>query len=183
VLVTVQPLVLDFGSVDVGQTSLTPSSVTVTNLGPATSLTPTIVQPSLFSLAGNTCNTLAAAGTCIISVSFTPTHTGPAAGTLVVAGSVMVSLTGSGSPPADFTQDRSHRPRHDSGGRDGVREGDGDRDERADRFALLGIICRQHQGGPEHDDVPDGSAGSTCEERELHLRVHVQLCDCGREDG
>ncbi len=104
VLVTVQPLVLDFGSVDVGQTSLTPSSVTVTNLGPATSLTPTIVQPSLFSLAGNTCNTLAAAGTCIISVSFTPTHTGPAAGTLVVAGSVMVSLTGSGSPPADFTQ-------------------------------------------------------------------------------
>jgi len=104
VLVTVSPPVLDFGSVDVGQTSSTPSSVTVTNLGPATSLTPTIVQPSPFALAANTCNTLAAAGTCIISVSFTPDHTGPAAGTLVVAGSVMVSLTGVGSPPADFTQ-------------------------------------------------------------------------------
>ena len=104
VLVTVSPPVLDFGSVDVGQTSSTPSSVTVTNLGPATSLTPTIVQPSPFALAANTCNTLAAAGTCIISVSFTPAHTGPAAGTLVVAGSVMVSLTGVGSPPADFTQ-------------------------------------------------------------------------------
>ena len=104
VLLTVSPPVLDFGSVDVGQTSSTPYSVTVTNLGPATSLTPTIVQPSPFALAANTCNTLAAAGTCIISVSFTPTHTGLAAGTLVVAGSVMVSLTGSGSPPADFTQ-------------------------------------------------------------------------------
>jgi hypothetical protein len=49
-------------------------------------LTPTIVQPSPFALAANTCNTLAAAGTCIISVSFTPDHTGPAAGTLVVRG-------------------------------------------------------------------------------------------------
>jgi hypothetical protein len=104
VLVMVNSSALDFGSVDVGQTSTTPRSVTVTNLGPATSLTPTILQPSPFSLAGSTCTTLPASGTCTISVSFTPDHTGPAAGTLVVAGSVMVSLTGVGSPPTDFTQ-------------------------------------------------------------------------------
>ena len=104
VLVMVNSSALDFGSVDVGQTSTTPRSVTVTNLGPATSLTPQIIQPSPFSLAGSMCTTLPASGTCTISVSFTPDHTGPAAGTLVVAGSVMVSLTGVGSPPADFTQ-------------------------------------------------------------------------------
>ena len=104
VRVAVSPPVLDFGTVDVGQTSSTPSSVTVTNLGPATSLAPVIVQPSPFSLARNTCSTLPANGTCIISVVFAPMHTGPAAGTLVVAGSVSVTLSGIGSPPADFTQ-------------------------------------------------------------------------------
>jgi hypothetical protein len=104
VRVAVSPTLLDFGSVDVGSTTWVPSSVTVTNLGPATSLTPYILQPSPFSLAANTCSTLPANGTCIISVAFTPTHTGPAAGTLVVAGSVSVTLTGIGSPPSDFTQ-------------------------------------------------------------------------------
>ena len=103
VAVTASPPVLDFGSVDVGSTSSTPHSVTVTNLGPATSLTPQIIG-SAFSLAGNTCNTLPANGTCIISVSFTPTAAGPAAGTLVVTGTVMVSLAGVGVPPADFLQ-------------------------------------------------------------------------------
>jgi hypothetical protein len=104
VRVAVNPTVLYFGSVDVGSTSSAPSSVTVTNLGPATSLTPQIVPvPSPFTLAGNTCNVLPANGTCTISVSFTPTVLGPAAGTLAVAGAVMVSLNGTGTPPANFT--------------------------------------------------------------------------------
>ena len=103
VQLTVSPLILNFGSVDVGSTSSTPSSVTVTNQGPDTSLSPTIIQPSPFSLAGNTCNTLPKGGTCTISMLFTPTIVGPAAGTLVVAGSLMVSLNGTGTAPADFT--------------------------------------------------------------------------------
>jgi len=103
VSVMVNSSMLDFGSVDVGQTSTTPRSVMVTNLGPATSLSPQITGSS-FSLAANTCTALPVNGNCTISVSFTPTHAGPAAETLVVASAVMVSLSGVGSLPADFTQ-------------------------------------------------------------------------------
>ena len=100
--VTVSSPTLDLGAVDVGQTS-SPSSVTVMNLGPATWLIPQVIG-SPFSLAVNTCTPLSANGTCVISVSFTPAVAGPATGTLVVAATVMVSLTGIGIPLPDFTQ-------------------------------------------------------------------------------
>jgi len=102
VQVSASPLILDFGTVDVGKTSSKPGTVTVTNKGPATSLTPEVTGAA-FQLAASTCDTLPAGGTCTISISFTPSATGSAAGTLIVAGSVKVSLTGVGSPAGNFT--------------------------------------------------------------------------------
>jgi parallel beta-helix repeat protein len=97
--VTVAPTALNFGSVTTGSTSTT-QSVTVSN--------PTGSAASVSSIAAsgdfaetNTCgSSIAANGSCTVSVTFTPTATGARTGTLTVtAGGTTntVSLSGSGT--------------------------------------------------------------------------------------
>jgi hypothetical protein len=100
---TVLPTVLTFGTVGVGASSSS-QSVTVSNPGTAASVTGLSFAPSTgFTLASasTTCqSTLAAQGTCTVSVVFAPTTTGAQAGTLTISGSgvsaVTVTLTGTG---------------------------------------------------------------------------------------
>jgi Bacterial Ig domain/Abnormal spindle-like microcephaly-assoc'd, ASPM-SPD-2-Hydin len=96
---------LAFGNVVVGTTSGT-HTLTLHNTGTAnlTGVTVTVTAP--FSRptggAGGTCGaTVAAAGTCTINVVFSPTATGPAAGTVTITANVPVAgspvgLTGTG---------------------------------------------------------------------------------------
>jgi hypothetical protein len=105
VAVNVNPPSADFGSVVKGASSSTPTVITVTNRGVATSLSPSATGP--FAITGTTCGTLGAAGTaagtCTISLSFTPTAVGPASGTLIVTTTgVSVTLTGTGVAPGSF---------------------------------------------------------------------------------
>lgn len=94
-----------FGNQTVGTTSA-PQSLTLTNSGNA-DLSITGLQASLpFGLGNNTCgNTLAAKASCTVQLSFTPTGTGPATGSLSLTSNASgsphsVALTGSGVPVA-----------------------------------------------------------------------------------
>ncbi|MBN2575163.1 MAG: choice-of-anchor D domain-containing protein [Deltaproteobacteria bacterium] len=100
-VVVVTPSFVDFGSVVQGASSSVPSTVTVTNRGAATSLSPAATGP--FAVVSSTCGTLAALGTCTIGMSFTPVAVGPASGILTVAPGVSVTLTGKGVEQASFT--------------------------------------------------------------------------------
>ena len=103
------PGALPFGEIDGGQTS-PPQTVTVTNTGVLTSLTPT-VDVTAFVISGNTCAVPAA--TCTISVVFSPpvtTVSTPANGTLTVAPGITVSLSGTGTPPRAFSATASAIP-------------------------------------------------------------------------
>ncbi len=103
--VTLLPNPLNFGQVEAGSSVQLP--VTVDNSSstsiPITSLT--ITGP--FAIATNSCGTtaLAASADCQIQVSFNPTATGPAAGTLTLvdgAGTQSIQLTGTGeAAPTD----------------------------------------------------------------------------------
>ncbi|MGA2848541.1 MAG: choice-of-anchor D domain-containing protein [Terracidiphilus sp.] len=105
-LVTLTPAAVNFGPVALGSTS-PPFQVEAGNSGslpiPITSLT---VSPP-FAIASNSCGTsaLAAATDCQIMVSFSPTQTGAATGTLTLvdeAGTQTVALSGTGAaPPTD----------------------------------------------------------------------------------
>jgi hypothetical protein len=92
------PLV-NFGTVDVGSVSL-PQTVTVTVTGSATSLDPA-VSGAGFSISASTCAALQPAGTCTITLVFSPAAVGVASGVLTV-GTVQVALSGSGAPPVSF---------------------------------------------------------------------------------
>jgi hypothetical protein len=102
----VSPAALPFGEIDVGQAS--PAlTVTVTNTGALTALTPT-VDVAAFSITGTTCSTPAAS--CTISIVFTPPSAAVASGTLIVAPGLTVSLSGTGSTPRAFTATPSAIP-------------------------------------------------------------------------
>lgn len=97
-------------------TSLTYSGQVVTSTSPAQTLTitntgtanltvgvPVITGP--FAIAGNTCVTVIPAGTCTISITFTPTVTGGAAGSLsiptnAVGSPHLITFGGTGQAPA-----------------------------------------------------------------------------------
>lgn len=98
---TASPTALDFGSETVGSTSAA-QTVTVTNTGTSTLTTTEIELPDAY-LEQDTCvgKTLAAGGTCTISVSFDPPSTGAQDGTMVIktnvsGGQLTVALTGTG---------------------------------------------------------------------------------------
>ena len=103
----VAPTSLDFGSVTTGTTS-TSQDVTVTNTGQAdltvTGATLGGTDSGQFTITGNTCTTVVAAGTCTISVAFAPTAAAPASATLDVAHNAaaspsVVTLGGTGVLP------------------------------------------------------------------------------------
>jgi len=97
VSVAVSPPSADLGSVVKGASSSIPTSITVTNKGVATSLSPSATAP--FTVLSTTCGTLAVNGTCVINLSFTPVAVGPASGILTVTTGVTVTLTGTGLAP------------------------------------------------------------------------------------
>jgi hypothetical protein len=113
---SVSPTSLAFGSQLVGTTSA-PRTVTVTNTGTGTlNLTGIALggtNPSQYAIAGGTCptgaSTLAAGGSCTISVTFRPTGGGAKPATLNVnaafpAASVAVTLSGTGGSPIAIDQ-------------------------------------------------------------------------------
>jgi hypothetical protein len=103
--ITLSPLSVDFGPVDVGSSSTPATTVEASNGGsqPVTFTAITITGP--FSISTNGCGSgaLAAASACPVAVTFTPTQSGAAAGTLTFTGSggtQTVLLSGSGLAPA-----------------------------------------------------------------------------------
>ena len=89
---TVTPPSLNFGEIDVGQTS--PALVvTVTSAGELVAINPTVTGAG-FSITSTTCG--AATAKCTISLRFSPISAGPASGLLTVASGLTVSLSGTG---------------------------------------------------------------------------------------
>jgi hypothetical protein len=113
---SVSPTSLAFGSQLVGTTSAA-RTMTVTNTGTGTlNLTGIALggaNPSQYAIAGGTCpagaSTLAAGGSCTVSVTFKPTSAGSKPAALNVnaafpASSVAVTLTGTGGSPIAIDQ-------------------------------------------------------------------------------
>ncbi len=99
--VTVAPSALSFGSVATGTTSA-PQTVTVSNPTNAAAPVSSVSASGDFSQTNNCGSSIAADGSCTVSVKFAPTATGARTGTLTVnAGGVTntVSLTGTGTAP------------------------------------------------------------------------------------
>jgi Abnormal spindle-like microcephaly-assoc'd, ASPM-SPD-2-Hydin len=105
------PSVLDFGTVDIGQTSAQ-QAVTLTNNQGAALAINSITASGNYSQANNCPTSLAAGATCTLNVSFVPTVKGTVAGALsVVTDAALaaqpVGLTGIGSgtatPSVSFT--------------------------------------------------------------------------------
>jgi hypothetical protein len=104
---TASPSSVSFGSVTVGSTSAA-SSVTVSNPGSSAVSVSSVSVSGPFSQT-NTCgSSIAAGGSCSVSVKFAPTATGSASGTLSVASSaagspltVALSGTGTSSTPTN----------------------------------------------------------------------------------
>jgi hypothetical protein len=98
---------VQFGTVGVGQ-SAAPIAVTVTNLGGLTALTALTLSvnaagtASGFALTANTClSTLAAAASCTVNVTFTPSAAGALTGALTISSvnggkAVILALSGAG---------------------------------------------------------------------------------------
>ena len=99
--VTVAPSALSFGSVATGTTSAA-QTVTVSNPTNAAAPVSSISASGDFSQTNNCGSSIAASGSCTVSVKFAPTATGNRTGNLTVnAGGVTntVSLTGTGTAP------------------------------------------------------------------------------------
>jgi len=98
------PTTLTFASQNVGSSSAG-QPVTLTNSGnaalPITSITISGANASEFSSTNNCGTNLAAAGSCTVTVTFTPAATGTRTATLAIAGvAQMVSLSGTGANTA-----------------------------------------------------------------------------------
>jgi hypothetical protein len=100
--ITLSPIALDFGTVQLGATSTLPLQITNTSTSPATFNS--ITSTGDYTATG-ACptpgNTLAPAATCTEQITFTPTQTGTRTGTLAIATSlsslpINVPLTGIG---------------------------------------------------------------------------------------
>ena len=107
--VTLSATSLSFGTVAEGNTS-TAKTVTLTNSqNVALTFTSPVVASTGFAISSNTCGTsIAAAATCTVGVTFSPTAIGAATGTLTFADSALsspqtVSLTGTGSAPVTLS--------------------------------------------------------------------------------
>jgi len=108
-VLTITPLTQPFGSQAQGTTSGA-KTFTITNTGGSESgaITPVITGTNSADFAAtNGCTTLIPAGTCIISVTFTPSSPGGKTANLVVSaspgGSVMATMDGSGTAVGDLT--------------------------------------------------------------------------------
>jgi hypothetical protein len=99
---TLTPASVDFGSVLVGTTSASQQVQAGNASGTAIPITSVTVS-SPFTIASNTCATLAAQGSCQVMVEFAPTQSGAVVGTLTFtdgAGTQTVALTGTGAAAA-----------------------------------------------------------------------------------
>jgi len=102
---TASPSSVSFGSTTVGSTSAA-QSVTVSNPGTTAASVSSVSVSGPFSQT-NTCGTsIAAGGSCTVSVKFAPTASGAASGTLSVASSapgspLTVALSGTGAAAAN----------------------------------------------------------------------------------
>lgn len=95
------PATLDFGTREIGTTTAA-QSITVSNAGSAP-VTVSGVTASGDYAQSNNCSLLESGGTCTISVTFTPTATGPRPGSVSVASNASnspfsVNLSGTGAP-------------------------------------------------------------------------------------
>jgi hypothetical protein len=100
--VSASPTALDFGSQTTGTTS-GPQTVTVSNNGSTAEAVTSVTITGDFSQT-NTCGTsIAAGGSCTVTVKFSPTATGARSGTLTintdVSGATAVALSGTGTAP------------------------------------------------------------------------------------
>jgi hypothetical protein len=105
-LISLSPTSLAFGSVAVGTTS-TSQTVTVTNSGNAPLIISSVAASTGFAET-NTCGTVAAAGTCVITVTFSPTSFTAQTGTLTITDNApgspqTVALTGTGVEAGSYT--------------------------------------------------------------------------------
>src|SRR5439155_24325153 len=102
--VTLSPTTLNLGTVALGNTSAT-KTVTLTNRENIPLNFSSILATAGFAVASNTCGASIAAGaTCTVGVTFSPTATGAATGTLTFTDDAAnspqaVSLAGTGSSP------------------------------------------------------------------------------------
>ena len=99
------PVSISFGSVETETTS-SPLQVTVQNTGTSAVPVSSVAVTAPFALASNACGaSIAASSACQLTVTFAPTQTGPASGTLTLttsSGAQTVALTGTGAaPPSD----------------------------------------------------------------------------------
>ncbi len=96
----------NFGNVQVGQNSQ-PESFSVTNSGGAPVTISTVTATAPFSITSNSCGTsLGANSACVIAVTFKPTTSGAASGTLTITGSAGTQtaiLSGTGLTAATAT--------------------------------------------------------------------------------
>jgi hypothetical protein len=98
---TASPTSVSFGSVAVGSTSAA-QTVTVTNPGSSAATGVSVSTAAPFAESNNTCgSSIAAGGSCTVSVSYAPTAAGASTGTLSVASSapgspLSVALSGTG---------------------------------------------------------------------------------------
>jgi F5/8 type C domain/Carbohydrate binding module (family 6)/Abnormal spindle-like microcephaly-assoc'd, ASPM-SPD-2-Hydin len=101
---TASPSALSFGSVTVGSTSAA-STVTVSNPGTTAASVSSVGVSGPFGESNSCGGSIAAGGSCTVSVSFAPTAAGAASGTLSVASSapgspLTVALSGTGAAAA-----------------------------------------------------------------------------------
>ncbi|HLY17942.1 MAG TPA: choice-of-anchor D domain-containing protein, partial [Bryobacteraceae bacterium] len=104
-IASVSPLTLSFGQVVLGTTSPA-RTVTLQNTGTGPMQVASVAATGPFSQTNTCSGSIVPAASCTITVSFTPTATGPASGTLTIkddAGTQTVSLSGSGLPPVSFS--------------------------------------------------------------------------------
>ena len=98
-LLSANPAALDFGGQSINTTS--PAlTTTITNVTGGSITVAALTLPSGFTLSSNTCGTVAAGGSCVIGLTFTPTLEGSTAGILGIVyaggGPTGVSLAGIG---------------------------------------------------------------------------------------
>jgi hypothetical protein len=98
---TISPIALNFGGVQLGATTTLPLQITNTSTTPATFNSITLTGDYTATGDCPTSNTLAPNTTCTEQITFTPTQTGPRTGTIAIATSlstlpINIPLTGTG---------------------------------------------------------------------------------------
>ena len=102
---SVSPTSLSFSSTVLGATS-TAKTVTLTNTGNGPLIVGSVLASTSFNQTNTCTGSIAPAGTCTISVSFTAITVGTVSGSITIsdnAGTQTVALTGTGSAPVTFS--------------------------------------------------------------------------------